>query len=535
MDEASAKFEAEYCPPLDPALLFSILSDYDLNKESDTADATVLLDQLRESALLEENAEFDPSGTAFEGDVSEEEVRKSSRLEGSATSFRETDMSSVSNGLSGLDLSDSSQDGTRTPDWDPVDFDTMDEETKVTLLLEVFKDQATPHTVRHALQKCNGKWDTAVEELLTQVGIGEFLQSDGGVKISNKGVDAFFEDNGYRKGRKAKGKRKANRISNGSHQTDASSPVENKWQTSGRDVEFVASRTGLSLLSIQSLYNSLGASLPKTITAILKKRSQTISPEDREDPVLVANAYDLQQDFPTIEHEHIFALIHLTHPSTAAAHELAKELTARPRAATGGIQIIPRYAPPVLDDIDSTWKKPLRRSRPTTPIEHHEYDISNGPDHASMYNAARANAFQQAQAAYRKSRSNPLMGGAAAYYSQEGRNLSALSSQATARSADQLAARQSSSTEVDLHGIDVLNGIRIAQERVGQWWASLGENRVNGRVGAESRQAGYRIVVGLGTHSIGGKGKLGPAVSKALRNQGWRIENQGAAILVRGR
>jgi hypothetical protein len=127
------------------------------------------------------------------------------------------------------------------------------------------------------------------------------------------------------------------------------------------------------------------------------------------------------------------------------------------------------------------------------------------------------------------------MGGAAAYYSQEGRSFSALSSQATARAADQLAARQSTPSEVDLHGIDVLNGVRIAQDRVGQWWAKLGENRVNGRVGAESRQAGYRVVVGLGTHSVGGKGKLGPAVSKVLRDQGWKIENNGAVILVKGR
>lgn len=507
--------------------------------ESDKADATVLLDQLRESAVEEEAAGFDPSGTAFEGDGSDADVRAASRLDGSAGSSRETDLSSLSNGLGKLDVSDSSQDGTLTPDSDPVDFEAMDEETKVALLLEVFKDKTTAYNVRHTLHKCNGSWDAAVEELLGQLDISEFLQSESGAQVSNKGVDAFFEDNGFHKGRKGKGKKKNQKNSterlrgttSGFH-TNPSGPIENKWQTSGRDVEFLASRTGLSTVSIQSLYNSLGASLPKTITAILKKSSQKISAEDREDPVMVANAYDLQQDFPMTEYEHIFAMIHITHPSTAHAHELATELTARPKSPIGGIQIIPKYAPPVLEETVPTWQKPQKA---VTPAEYLEYDASDGPDHSSMYNAARANAFQQAQTAYRKSRSNPLMGGAAAYYSQEGRNLSALSSQATARSADQLASRQSSPGQVDLHGIDVLNAVRIAEERVGRWWASLGENRVNGRVGAESRQAGYRIVVGLGTHSVGGKGKLGPAVSKALKSQGWRIENQGAAILVRGR
>lgn len=492
--------------------------------------------------MIDEAAEFDPSGTAVEGDGLLEEVRTASRLEGSAASSRETNMSSVSNGFAGLELSDSSQDGALTAESSPVDFDVMDEDSKVAILLEVFQDKTTPYKVRHALQKCNGSWDAAMEEILSQLDISEFLQKDGGAKVSNKGVDAFFEDNGFRRERKGKGKKKAKKISNDQRhssksgfQTNAPLPVENKWQTSSRDIEFVVSRTGLAHASIQSLYYSLGASLPKTVIAVLNKRLQKISPEDREDPVMVANAYDLQQDFPTVDEEHIFALIHITHPSTVSAHELAKELTTRPKSPVGGIQIIPRYAPPVLDETDSSWQKPQKNSRPTTPTAYHEFDISDGPDNASMYNAAVANVRQQAQAAWRKSKSNPLMGGAAAYYSQEGRNLSALSSQATARYCDQLAARQSSPGQVDLHGIDVLNAVRIAQERVGQWWVNLGENRVNGRAGAESRAAGYRIVVGLGTHSVGGKGKLGPAVSKALKGQGWKCENQGAVILVRGR
>jgi hypothetical protein len=127
------------------------------------------------------------------------------------------------------------------------------------------------------------------------------------------------------------------------------------------------------------------------------------------------------------------------------------------------------------------------------------------------------------------------MGGAAAYYSQLGRDLSAMAFGASADAADALASRQSSATQLDLHGIDVLNGVRIAQERVEAWWNGLGESRVNGRTGAEDRGAGFRIVVGAGTHSVGGKGKLGPAVSKALNSEGWRIEPAGAVIVVKGK
>ena len=86
-----------------------------------------------------------------------------------------------------------------------------------------------------------------------------------------------------------------------------------------------------------------------------------------------------------------------------------------------------------------------------------------------------------------------------------------------------------------MHGVDVLNGVRIARERTQGWWEALGESKVNGRVGAGDRSTGFNVIVGKGTHSEGGKGKLGPAVSKALRSDGWKIEGAGAVIVVKGR
>ncbi len=126
------------------------------------------------------------------------------------------------------------------------------------------------------------------------------------------------------------------------------------------------------------------------------------------------------------------------------------------------------------------------------------------------------------------------MSGAAHVYSEKSREYAALSSKASARAADELVTAQSTTSQVDLHGVDVLNAVRIAQQKVDEWWASLGESRVNGRIGAEDRQAGFRIIVGVGRHSEGGKGKLGPAVTKSLKAQGWRVEPAGGAIIVKG-
>ena len=63
MDEVLSELEAEYCPPIDPALLSAIVSDHDLNDLADLQLARSTLDSLKESALLEEAAGFDASGT----------------------------------------------------------------------------------------------------------------------------------------------------------------------------------------------------------------------------------------------------------------------------------------------------------------------------------------------------------------------------------------------------------------------------------------------------------------------------------------
>jgi DNA-nicking Smr family endonuclease len=63
----------------------------------------------------------------------------------------------------------------------------------------------------------------------------------------------------------------------------------------------------------------------------------------------------------------------------------------------------------------------------------------------------------------------------------------------------------------------------------------LGESRYNGRVGADDRSRGFRIVTGAGKHSRGGRGVLGPAVKKLLEQDGWRIEIMSGEILVKGK
>lgn len=543
MDDAFSQLEADYCPPLDPALLSAIVSDYDLSDPPGLQDARNTLDQLKESAALEEAAGFDPSGTGAQEDTGSSEKRAGSCPETSASRTGETDLTSLSNALSSLDLDEIVR-AEGIPARDAEDLEQLDEETKIRLLQDLFGDRVTKYSIQHTLKKCSGRWQAAMEELLNHVYFNEAETSDDNGKIAAKGIEAFSEDNVFRRGRK--GKAKARRFKSLDERRTSSLPVSpvddtpvpaaNKWKAASEDIEFVASRTRIATATVSSVYYEKGASVPRTIGALLKASMEESKLVVTDDVAVSANARELGFEFPGIAPEYLASLVRLTHPSTTAALDLATALTARPKEVSeGGIRIIPRYAAFTDADADFTWQKGSRKVRSPTAAQASEADESVSSARANSYAAARATAYSQASAAHRKAKSDRLMGGAAAYYGQVGREYAALSFSASATAADQLAAAQSSSSQLDLHGIDVLNAMRIAQEKVEEWWDGLGESRVNGRIGAEDRQTGYRIVVGLGRHSEGGKGKLGPAVSKMLRQGGWKIEPAGAVILVKGK
>ena len=367
---------------------------------------------------------------------------------------------------------------------------------------------------------------------------------DGESSILAKGIDAFSEDNVVRRGRK--GKRKAKGIrgleddSRSSsldlnNSSGAATPI-NKWQSAGEDVDFIATRSGIPVAAVRSAYYSHNASVPETIGYLLK---QNIDPKQlvtSDDTVVQRNAVDLGHDFPTIAPDYLVALIRLTHPSTASAHELAKALTKKSAGAGGSIQVVPRYERPRLSDDEYEplkGKKKGTRSAASSASPPLGYADASG--FASSYRDARYAALAQAQAAYRRSRSDHLMAGAAGYYASVGREHATASMRYSSAAADALVDSQSTAYQLDLHGVNVQDAIRISRSRVESWWSGLGESRINGRQGADDRARGFNIVTGIGRHSEGGKGKLGPAVTKALTADGWRVEGNSGSILVKGR
>jgi len=134
------------------------------------------------------------------------------------------------------------------------------------------------------------------------------------------------------------------------------------------------------------------------------------------------------------------------------------------------------------------------------------------------------------------------MSGAAAYYSQLGRDAAVHRATATSADADALVAAQSTpGVGCDLHGVSVKDGVRIARRLVEDWWRASGgrgvmglDGRVSGRA-ADGGGVGFRVITGVGRHSEGGVGKLGPAVARALGAEGWRVVGEEGVLVVVGK
>ena len=402
-------------------------------------------------------------------------------------------------------------------------------ETKEQRLADTFP-ALRPELVAYTLKKCGDDLERATDELLNHVYFEDVKGSPKEEVPVARGIEAFSEEHHLpQRGKKGKKKKKqkgvnlydVRSISNSEPEVGSTGPVTNRWKDSGRDVEFLASRTNIPQKTIASLYHKNGTSLTRTLTDLLEK---TIATHANEEPSasIIQPALSLSEAFPTVDLMHATALIHLTSPSTAHAHDLAEHLTLSPVSSAD--RLIPQYTP-----ISLSTPEPPPTTLPTLAP-------SPTPHTASSLSATRSAAFTSASTAYRRGRSNPLYKAAAGYYSQIGRDATAHLHAAREADADALVASQSSSMILDLHGVTVDSATRIAKSKTREWWEGLGEQRVKGYGGGRGgAREPFTIVTGLGRHSEGGRGRLGPAVFRALTGEGWRVEVEGGEVRVTGK
>lgn len=485
-----------------------------------------ILDTLKEAVPFGEATGFDASGasgaTPQTGALDERGEDES--ISGSGKSLpcwkSETDDTStgLSMSVSDLQISESHADADAPTSRDESPnrsytstLDDLDGKSKEKALLGIFPI-LKEFDIVWTLKKYKGDASLAIDDLMTQ----SFLEENGS---RHKGIDAFSESDiapqaPRSKRQKKKKKRRAATEDTGSQ--DQETVAQSKWDVAKQDIEFIASKTEMPEQQVSLLYHKNGGSAKATISAIIEAYRDIYSETD--DPVVHVEAYTLKREFPSANLADLETLIHLTSPSLPNAHALARRLTTSSPSSKPKIQLEFRHAPIEFHENSPTT--------PTSTIEVHT--LSTDPSSAATsYTATRNAYFDKAAAYYRKGKSDPLMGGAAAYYATEGRNYNVLAKQASSAAADSLVARQSDATQLDLHGVNVKDALRISRERVTNWWhLQKGEGR--------GGSGGYRIITGVGHHSEGGRGKLGPAVGKMLIREGWKVEVGSGVLVVRG-
>lgn len=391
------------------------------------------------------------------------------------------------------------------------------------------------YDIAFVLKKCKGILCQAIDELLNITSLEEETQqSPNESPLIPKSIDGFLSQENGSRGRKGKNKRlwrnnEPSRASSAaSGLSDASSERRNVWTTSTEDVEFILSRTNLAQKSIRSAYHANAASLAATIRALAAESGANFSTLNEIDPLMQLNIVELKHDFQSVPDSQLFGLLQMARNIPSAAHELAEVMVAFPEPVHGSkVNGMAQYTP--FAPTNNLEPDPPRPSSSWTKI-----DPSSTRAIAASHSAAASVAYTKASAAYKRSKSDHLMKGAAVYYAELGREQAKTSKAAFAAAADALVALQSTSRVLDLHGVGVADAVRIAQEKVNIWWESLGDAKYAPGGGGPVRD-GYRLVTGVGRHSKDGAPRIGPAVSRMLVREGWKVEIGHGEIIVYGK
>lgn len=436
--------------------------------------------------------------------------------------------------------------------WQTEENNDEDPPDKIDSLQKMFPELGM-YTLKRVLSSAQGDVDRAIDELLNRV----FLDGDeeGG---KTKGVDAFDGELGLNWGGK-KGKRRGRSKNwNGNGGGSASSVLdenlpgdnaaESRWAAMSREVDYLAGCLGLEREKVLSAYHCHSGSIGRTIVALLEEYGEGGS----QDPTHLDELHDLVARFgATVETDHLDKLLSLCGENKTALFRLAEILSRNtpPKRHSLGASSPTPFSPSTSTSSPSQSKKASRRATSTVntdwtvvgtssrrlPMSARATNIPRSPTspliYASTYASARDEAFAKASAAHKKSRSDRLMSGATAVYSEQGHEYNNKAREYSDIAAEALVDQNSSGDTLDLHGVTVKQAIKISRERTTQWWVRESTNRERRRRGEGKA---FRVVTGYGKHSTDGKPRLLPAVSKMLIREGWDIQVQGGQILVWG-
>lgn len=536
---------------LDEALIRAIAADYDLDKPSEYQDAKQTLEGLAEHAVVEEAADFRPDGLADAfnetGSTSATSLSHQPSL-AQGTDSSHTDVSS--NGIANApEYGAGTGGGYSIPRF--TTFSNDSEETKILHLRGMFTE-LKEFDIKTALRKANGDFQTALDDLLNI----QYLESAG---ERQRGVDGFFtpeEDESPGHTGKGKGKKRKNKKKKLG--TNAETDVARQHVHAGRDsakhhqdIDFLAERIGVPYDQVSTIYYNKKCSSGAAAVAILDQFIKSgISAQDDDGK---QRAKELESKYRNIPEDYLLTLVQVTvldefaddvagllskhfekNPWTQRL-DLTHRITALPDeeleggmaslAVTGGnklSQISGTKSPRPVAGTTSPWGNAARGAAPK--------DLSQAMQRLQDTNQMRRAAESQASQLYRRGASNSLYKQAAHVYRERAHEHNAQEHQLTSAAADFHVAQQSTRTSVDLHGVFVHDGVRIAKDKAWAWWQGLGEFPAR-----TAREQPLTVITGLGRHSASGVSRLRQGVAAALVQGGWLFKVETGRFVVYGR
>lgn len=541
------KLIAEFGALLDESLIRAVASDRDICTEYTLVRHDLI--PLADSAFAEEETGFDPSGLsstyhAQDGPMDSSPAPcGSSRFE--ALRLDESDERENENENEGITLASNAGNSASVPpticstgngtsasdDWAPSsvedgfgtaqddddlpftagDQDQLTEDEKICHLLEIFSDFKV-HTIKFILKESGGDLSKAFDTLLTR----QQLQEEGEL---GKGIDGFFvpDENmtavrGSGRGRRKKARSQGNK-----------KLIPVKYGVKSPDIEDAELEGADSLPMDRSRRVSerqvgTGVGHPRSASA-QGSRLQPLSycsPRSLVEPPRPRNG-------TTHSYNHVTGLDSISstgYVPPRSGHSPSQSIDTTPKgAASPPWNTVRKQKKPATysaDDADAVYPLPQR----CLPHDH------GADDYVDVRSRLRTAGELARKGGYYRA-------AASVYAARAQDGLQTMSSKISV-AAERHVAATSRPAWIDLHGVSVMDGVRIAKQRVQAWWDGMdGEGRERTRRGQP--REGFTVVTGVGNHNTGGVSRLRQAVGAALRSDGWRTETLTGKFYVTGR
>ncbi|CAG9936680.1 unnamed protein product [Clonostachys rosea f. rosea IK726] len=524
---------------LDEPLIVAIATDHDLTTPEGYQTAKEILSGLSQSAVFEEATGFNATGVSNIPQNASFDPDDDESTSATVTSTSNRVPKSLGSASEGTEISSSSAEpSSAMPSL--TKFSNDSDETKFSNLRGMFTE-LKEIDIKSAMKKANGDLQVALDILLNI----QFLEATG---QREKGIDGFFQPddvdtttNTKSKKKQRKAKKRANSIQGDtSFSPSSGQPVRAKNIKHEEEIAFIADRIDMSYDQVSDIFYRKRCSSGATVMDILDQFvSYGIQARDAEGK---AQAKSLAAKYRNIPDHYLLALVQVTSSisqfSDDIAGMLSKYFVKNPWVQR--IDLDYRLTPLPSNEIEGAAPpaagnaRTLELKTPMQPLV--GSSLSTGANLAEMNQKAQASwDAKRATDAYtsqllRKGGSNSLYKQAAAVYRERSYEQAQNSHMLSSAAAELLVQKQSTSTSIDLHGVSVLDGIRIARQRVQSWWDGLGESRVR-----KAREQSLTVVTGIGRHSAGGVSRLRQGVAAALFQDGWKMRIETGRFVITGR